>query len=533
MTTEVGDAPNHDVVLPDGTVVAGSDPIVVIGPNGSGKTRQARELRSAGGMPVQFVNALRNTRVTTEVPAMGLANARSNLNSQGDQARSQFWELVNDFDMLLARLHGEDAAAALAFRDATRRGQEVNAGSSSMERVQELWATLFPGRELAWDDNIPMVRSTVPGSPASYRGHFMSDGEKSALYLAGKVMVAEPGILVIDEPETHFHSLLAVELWNELERARPDLRVVYVTHDLTFALSRQSATFIVASPTEPLQVLNGLDELPSEAAEAILGAASFSFYARRLVLCEGELDGPDHDFYRAWFQDVYTVVRPLGSGEMVTRAVPLLRGSALLRGLVPFGIIDRDFHPDSMIAVLPDGVEALPVHEIESLYCIPPVVGAVARHLGKAFDEAAYVDRVRGATDTFQRDGVVIERWKQRVEGPLLDLVGQVSSRTTDLATTLAGVEATFTQTNWAFDPAALLAAEKASVEALVPGGPISEILRLMPGKSLISLASTYVGLNKDDYRRLVNSALLGSGMDQLEADLVTALSPWLPARTA
>lgn len=54
--------------LPNGAEIAGSQPVVIIGPNGSGKTRQARQVTASGGATVAFVNALRNTRVTREIP---------------------------------------------------------------------------------------------------------------------------------------------------------------------------------------------------------------------------------------------------------------------------------------------------------------------------------------------------------------------------------------------------------------------------------------------------------------------------------
>ena len=132
--------------LPDGTELAGSQPVVIIGPNGSGKTRQVRSTTAPDGAAVSIVNALRNTRVTTEIPAMGLSNARTNLQQQGQRARSQYWELVSDFDMLLARMHAEDAAAAIAFRDQAREARELpDARPSAMERVQSIWARVFPG----------------------------------------------------------------------------------------------------------------------------------------------------------------------------------------------------------------------------------------------------------------------------------------------------------------------------------------------------------------------------------------------------
>jgi len=49
--------PDRNLTLPDDTVLAGNGPVVVIGPNGSGKTRKIRDIRVA--CPAEFVNALR------------------------------------------------------------------------------------------------------------------------------------------------------------------------------------------------------------------------------------------------------------------------------------------------------------------------------------------------------------------------------------------------------------------------------------------------------------------------------------------
>jgi ABC-type cobalamin/Fe3+-siderophores transport system ATPase subunit len=524
------------LVLPGGTTLAGTAPVVIIGPNGSGKTRQARQITSPTGVPIAFVNALRNTRVTTEIPSIGLANARSNLESQGQQAKNSYWELANDFDVLLAQLHAEDAAAGIAYRNAARANEVPDTAFSSMEMIQTAWQTIFPGRSLSWNDNTPMVQSKVPASEASYQGQYMSDGEKAALYLAGKVLVAKPGVLVIDEPETHFHSLLAVDFWNALEQVRKDLRLVYITHDLSFGMSRRDATFVLSTPGAPMRVLDRID-LPNDAAEVLLGAASFSFYARRLVLCEGDEEGPDHQFFRAWFRDIDTVVQPIGSNEMVIRATGVLRGTNLVVGLDAIGIVDRDFHSDESLAALPEGVTALQVHEIESLYCLPTVVHSVARHLGKAasFTEIEYLAWLRSKVSPLQRNVVVIERWKRQVEGPLLALIGDVQARAEDMETLISDVPHVFDQSRWDFSPGEILSAERALVEEKVASRTATDFLAYMPGKSLISLASERVGFDKDDYRQLVNSALAGDDerLAQLGSELAAALEPFLPPRSA
>jgi len=178
----------------------------------------------------------------------------------------------------------------------------------------------------------------------------------------------------------------------------------------------------------------------------------------------------------------------------------------------------------------------LPVHEVESLYCLPSVVAAVAQHLGKSasFNTASYVARIQSSISVTERHKVVIERWKLRVEGPLLGLIGDVASRTADLDATLADIPRVFTASEWGFSPHEILVDEKTLIEAAVPNGTIEEILEYMPGKSLISLAGLAVGLSKDDYRNLVNAALAGTdGLGQLGEQLDAALAPMLPPRFA
>jgi hypothetical protein len=65
-----------------------------------------------------------------------------------------------------------------------------------------MWHALFPGRTLAFEDHQPTVINTTSGTAVPpYRAHMMSDGERVALYVAARVLLAPAGILVVDEPE--------------------------------------------------------------------------------------------------------------------------------------------------------------------------------------------------------------------------------------------------------------------------------------------------------------------------------------------
>jgi hypothetical protein len=379
------------VVLPGGETLTGQAPIVVIGPNGSGKTRQTRGIQ-APGRSVEFINALRNTRVAPELPAHGVDTARNNFLAQKNQSKTQHWEIESDFDWMLSQLLAQQSMVAIEFMrswhddPSTAHAPE----DTPLTRVEQLWAQVFPGRELHWRDWKPLVKNGSSGAPVEYSGHQMSDGEKAVLYLAGRVFSSDPGLLIVDEPETHLHSLLAVRLWNALEESRPDIQFVYVTHDLTFGLSRRNARFVLASPTEGLRIIDLEPTLPADVTEALLGSASLSFYASRVIFCEGEIGSLDHKLYGSWFAGPDTVVRSVGNSQSVIRCVDALASSGIASALTVAGIIDGDYHPEVFRSSLPSGVTSLRVHEVETLFCLPGVVSAICGHVGQSFDEDAY-----------------------------------------------------------------------------------------------------------------------------------------------
>jgi len=522
------------ISLPGGSQVDGMHPLVVLGPNGSGKTRQARDLGSPA--PVEFVNALRNTRVAPELPAMGVDTARNQYTQQRNQARSQHWELTSEFDSMLSQLLAQDSMAAKAF---TRRFRldPANPGEpedTALSRVEALWSKIFPGRELTWRDWKPVVTNNATGQPLEYSGNQMSDGEKAALFLASRVFSAGPGILVVDEPETHFHSLLAVRLWNELEDARQDIRFVYITHDLTFALSRRQAQYVLASPTAGLRVIELGNDLPPDVAEALLGSASLSFYASRVIFCEGEETSLDGQLYNAWFDGADTVVRPVNNCSMVLRCIDAIKNSGVAQSLEVVGIVDRDYHSNAFLDNLPAEAHPLTVHEVESLFCLPGVVAAVCEHTSKAFDAKEYSCALQATVKEQQRQAIVIERWKARVRPNLSGIIAQVNKPAVPLDALLAQMPTLFDQSSWPFSPQSILREEKESIEAIIPGGSAEEFLRVAPGKQLLPIAARFTGFDVKTYVSLITTALRPDSVNQprLSHALVAALTPVLPART-
>lgn len=519
------------ITLPNGEIVAGGDPIVIVGPNGSGKSRQARNLNAAAG--IDFINALRNTRVPNELPAVGFDTAKLQFSNQQAQSRNNHWEMTSEFDWLLSNLLAEQSMAAMDFTQRFKENPET-AGTPAvtpLSRVEELWGQVFPGRKLRWKDWKPLIVNESTGTQLEYSGNAMSDGEKAALFVAGRVFNAPSGVLVVDEPETHLHTQLAVRLWNALEQERQDIRFVYITHDLTFALSRRNATFLLANPTEGLRSVDISAVVPSDVAEALLGSASLSFYASRVVFCEGEAASLDSRLFGAWFSGPDTVVRPVGSSQRVLRCVDALRSVNLTTGLTAVGIIDGDYHPAAFTDSVADGVEVLAVHEVESLLCLPAVVEAVAKHVSPGFDQGRYLDALRSTVTDDQAHKIIIQRWKRRVEPHLEGLVASVSGRhlsVTDLVATLPQI---FDQTGWTFSPEKMLEEEKDRVEAARTGS-VDDFLKIIPGKQLLPIAARTAGLDVAGYVDIICRALGDwERLEALRVDLQAALTSHLPAR--
>lgn len=402
-----------------------------------------------------------------------------------------------------------------------------------LTHVEQLWGEVFPGRELHWRDWKPLIRNRSAGAEVEYSGTQMSDGEKAVLYLAGRVFSAEAGIVVVDEPETHLHSLLAVRLWNALEAARPDVRFVYVTHDLTFAMSRRDATYLLSGPLSGLRKLDLSSSLPTDVAEALLGSASLSFYASRVIFCEGEATSLDVALYSAWFNGADTVVRPVGSCQRVIRCVDAATTSGIAAALTAVGLVDSDYHPEAFGESLPAGVRMLATHEVESLMSLPAIVEAVCSHMGATYDPDAYSRELRATVSEVQERQVIVERWKQRLEPHLEGLVSGVSKRQASVTDLVAELPAIFDHTQWQFSPEAFLVEEQTRVQSAVATGSTDQLLRIMPGKQMLPIAARYCGLSVDAYINLVIGALSGDAHADtgLPGGLAAALAPHLPDR--
>ena len=85
----------------------GSNPIVVIGPNGVGKSRLMRTLVPAE----RFVSAQRRTFLEDRIPSYSREQSQQEMRNNFANSYSQPWQLSSEIDAVFARVLGEHYAA--------------------------------------------------------------------------------------------------------------------------------------------------------------------------------------------------------------------------------------------------------------------------------------------------------------------------------------------------------------------------------------------------------------------------------------
>ena len=337
--------------------------------------------------------------------------------------RTRSWHPTEELGAVLSSIIQEHAET-LSRRndDARKRGVSLPAVTETkLIQLQDLWQRLYPMRELELSGFSPRVTRHFEDGSASgkYSPRDMSDGERTILYMAARVLAAEESVIVVDEPELHMHSRLAISFWDEAERLRPDCRFVYVTHDLGFALSRRRATYFLSKSPDKVEPL-GVADVPAVVATEVLGAATLPFYARRVCMYEGEPgQGFATEFLSAWFDGPETVSIPCGDRDSVFAAVSGL-SKVGVTGAEVVGLVDRDYYPDAALANVTSGVIVLQVHEIESVLCSQTVVSVLAEHFGK--DAAATWKIFHGLVTAQFSGGLLSKTVAERVRAQVNDL---------------------------------------------------------------------------------------------------------------
>jgi hypothetical protein len=380
--------------------VESKGPLVIIGANGSGKTRLGSwiELESAQQSQVRRISAQKSLNLPAFAASTSIDRAESDLfygyvesDRSTHHKRLYRWQqnpntsLLSDYDKLLTYLFSEanETHAQYVQEQREETTARIEPPKTKLNTTQRIWEEVLPHRKLVIGGG--KIETTVTdGSGATYNAAEMSDGERVVFYLIGQALSApSDGIIVIDEPELHLHRSIQAILWDKIEAERSDCLFVYLTHDLDFAASRVTATKVCLRGFDGSMwdwyIVPENNEIPEETFLEILGSR------KPIIFVEGDKGSLDYFLYQKSYPG-YTIAPSGGASEVIHAARTFSSFQSLHRHR-SYGIIDRDFRDEDEVRSLEVlNVSVLKFSEIENVLLTEEVLRVVAKHLHRESD---------------------------------------------------------------------------------------------------------------------------------------------------
>ena len=341
--------------------------IVIIGANGSGKTRFANRLAADLGDKAFRLSAL-NALYTKDKDDTS-PNSIDTLYNQSVAGASLLRpDLAGQFERTIGLLVNEEM---LSLIEQKHSGNETAPHTTRLDHVMQQWQKVFPGNRGRIESGRMLFSRDITSD--TYSPSRLSDGEKTVLYYLGAVSFApRDAVIIVDSPGMFLHPSSIASLWNSIEDSRPDCTFIYVTHDLQFASSRGEGCTIWVKDCDPGQgvwdydFLTGPDGISDEVYLAILGAR------KPVLFIEGDgVNSIDAKLYPVIFND-YTV-KSLGGCDRVIESTRTFNSLKAFHDLDAFGIVDRDRRDEGEVSYLRKKQVYVPeVAEIENIFMLEP-----------------------------------------------------------------------------------------------------------------------------------------------------------------
>jgi len=350
--------------------------IVAIGANGSGKSTLSAKLKEYLPKSAMTISAQKlliipvfknitnpNDTIKDLHESQTYEKSTRFLLESDKSSSSETIAITNEFKILLNNLLSEHNTLNNIYVQAVRSGQVCDIPVSRLINTIEIWNSLIEHRILECADGININLKAL-NSEDIYPAYQMSDGEKVVLYYIAHVLQApQDGFIIVDEPEMYLHQTLLGKLWDILETEREDCIFVYLTHDLEFATSRNTAKKVwIKSFNHPdkWEIENiPSNELPEALLLKLLGSR------KRILFCESESGKIDEKIYNLLLPNfTITPVKTCFDVINYTKAFNELPN----RAAEAFGLIDSDHHdPDRLLSLQSQNVFSLNVSEVENL----------------------------------------------------------------------------------------------------------------------------------------------------------------------
>lgn len=363
--------------------------LFVLGANGTGKSSMMYRFAQQNAGHTRKISAHRQTWMNTDTLDMTPATKMQTEKHIQNEDRSQQSRYKDQFaaqraSMTIYELIDAENVRARAITAAFDAGNLD--GATEAAKVE---APITVINELLQQSNIPItisirtnerVMASKDGGP-EYSAAELSDGERNALLIAGNVLTAPAGsLLIIDEPERHLHRSIISPLLSQLFERRSDCGFVISTHDHDLPLEVPGArTLLVRSCNFDGQTVRNweADELPANTPIDDILKRDLLGARRKILFVEGTESSLDKPRYSVIFPMVSVI--PKGSCREVEHAVVGSRAGEGFHWLRAFGIADGDgFSPDQFANKRERGVYAVPFYSVEAIYFHPEIIELIA-----------------------------------------------------------------------------------------------------------------------------------------------------------
>lgn len=369
--------------------------ILVIGANGSGKTRFANKLASDLGDRSFRMSALKALygKEQEDTSEGSIDSLYHDVIKRSGIIRDN---IKGEFERMLALMLNEEMLNLISYkyREGVGRNEKRHPKlpSTRLDRMIGLWREVFPENKVLIESG--KVLFGRESSEDIYSSSKLSAGERAVMYYIGASMFApKDAAIFVDSPEMFLHPTSIRSLWDRIEELRSDCTFIYVTHDISFATTRGDGLTVWVKSCDPgkgewdYDFLSSADGISDEVYVAILGAR------KPVLFIEGDgVNSIDAKLYPLIFKE-YTV-KSLGGCDKVIESTRTFNSLRAFHNLDAFGIVDRDRRDEGEVDYLRRRKVFVPdVAEIENIFMIEEVVRAVATHYHK--DEDAVFAHVK------------------------------------------------------------------------------------------------------------------------------------------
>ena len=507
--------------------------IIIVGANGSGKSKLGAWIEKQNGKNVHRIAAQRRLTFQENIPLKSYSEAENLVffgsTNDNDIQKGPRWNyghytthLIDDFDNVLAALIAKRNNETSEFHKKCKAIPDKNnwpdAVTTSIDQLKNIWNLIFPQRALIEEDSKFFAKFKKDEQEIKYSATEMSDGERAVLYLTAQVLcVPENKILIIDEPELHLHRSIMNRLWIELEKVRKDCLFIYITHDLQFAAAHSNV------PKYWIKEFDGVhwkfeelktEDLPEELTIEILGSR------RSVIFVEGEKNSYDYQLYTQLYPDYYII--PCGSCSQVINRTKAFKSSKALHDCNVYGLIDRDYRSEKEITSLAkDNIFTLKVAEVENLFLVEDLILFIANKLGLSDIGKIIVENVKKFVIETKFKNMLN---KQICQSVVYEIKHQLScieiskDNEADAKSTL--------QKGWeAIDYDEIKADKEHQFNEILDSADYREVLKVFNEKGIASEIAKQFKLDKGTYQERVINFLRNDYHD----DIINILKSYLP----